>query len=226
MKRVTASMLCVTLVVVLVGCAPQATNTEKGAGYGALTGAGVGALMGQLIGGDTSSTLIGMAVGAAAGAMVGAMIGDYMDRQERNAIETARMYDYQPVQGSMLQLESVRVEPEIITPGQPSKLVMTYAVLEPNANRTIPVTERRQIISGQEMLKEIGPKTVNRVPGTYYSEQEVTFPKNLPEGTYAMKGVVEASGQTSQQDAYFRVAHVPTDSGYAYLIDMLDAPTN
>jgi surface antigen len=226
MKRIRALSLCVALVVFLVGCAPQASNTQRGAGYGALTGAGVGALMGQIIGGDTKSTLIGMAVGAAAGAMVGAMIGHYMDRQERTAIETARVYDYQPTQGSMLKLENVRVDPETITPGQPSKLVMTYALMEPNPDRAVPVTERRQIISGQEMLKEIGPKTVDRVPGTYYSEQEVTFPKNLPEGTYAMKGVVEASGQSSQQDAYFRVAHVPTDSGYAYLIEMVDTPQN
>ncbi len=226
MKRVTAVLLCVALVTALVGCAPTATNTEKGAGYGALTGAAVGGVLGQVIGRDTTSTLIGMAVGAAAGAMIGAMIGNYLDRQERNAVETARVYDYQPAQGSMLKLENVRVEPEIVTPGRPSKLVMTYAVLEPDAQRPIPVTERRQILSGQEMLKEIGPKTVDRVPGTYYSEQEVTFPKNLPEGTYAMKGVVEASGRSSQQDAYFRVAHVPTDSGYAYRIQRVESPRN
>jgi hypothetical protein len=226
MKRAVSSVLCITLLVFLTGCAPQATNTERGAGYGALAGAGFGALMGQAIGHNTESTLIGMAVGAAAGALVGAMIGHYMDRQERNAIETARMYDYQPTQGAMLKVENVRVEPEIITPGRPSKLVMTYALLEPNSSATVPVTERRQIISGQEMLKEIGPKTVDRVPGTYYSEQEVTFPKNLPEGTYAMKGVVEAGGRSSYQDAYFRVAHVPTDSGYAYHVQKVDSPMN
>ncbi len=224
MKRVISLMLCMTLAAFFAGCAPQATNTERGAGYGALTGAAVGGVLGQVIGRDTSSTLIGMAVGAAAGAMVGAMIGHYMDRKERDAMETARVHDYQPAQGLLLKLEDVRVEPEVITPGKPSKLVMTYAVLQPEADRPIPVTERRQIISGQEMVKEIGPKTVDRVPGTYYSEQEVTFPRNLPEGTYAMKGVVEASGRTSQQDAYFRVAHVPSDSGYAYLIQKVEPP--
>jgi hypothetical protein len=186
----------------------------------------MGALMGQIIGGDTKGTVIGMAVGAAAGAMVGAMIGNYRDRQERNAMETARMYNYRPSQGSMLHLEDVRVEPEIIVPGRPSRLVMTYVVLEPNASRPIPVTERRQIISGQEMLKEIGPKTVDRAPGTYLTEQEVTFPRDLREGTYAMKGLVEANGQMSQKDAYFRVARIASDSGYAFRIQKVDSPAN
>jgi surface antigen len=224
MKKTVAALLCVTLLVFTTGCASTASNTERGAGYGALTGAGVGALVGGLIGRDATSALIGAAVGAAVGAMAGAVIGSYMDRQERNAMETARMYSYEPVQGPMVRVENVRVEPEVITPGTSSKLVMTYAVLQPDPNAPAPVTERRQIMSGQEMLKEIGPKTVDRIPGTYYSEQQVTFPKNLPEGTYAMKGVVETGGRSSYQDAYFRVAHIPAGNGYAYLIQMVDQP--
>lgn len=224
MRKMVASLLCVTLLAFTTGCAGTATHAERGAGYGALTGAGVGALMGGLIGGDAKGALIGAAVGAAVGAFAGAMIGNYMDRQERTATETARMYDYQPVQGPMVKVEDVRVEPEVIVPGRPSKLVMTYAVLQPDPNVPAPVTERRQILSGQEMVKEIGPKTVDRVPGTYYSEQEVTFPRNLPQGTYAMKGVVETGGRSSYQDAYFRVAHIPTENGYAYLIQKVDRP--
>ena len=222
MKRVLAAMLCVTLLALTAGCGT--THTEQGASTGALTGAGAGALMGALIGGDASSALIGAAVGAAVGAFAGAMIGQYMDRQERNAAQTAQMYNYQPTQGAVIRVEEVRVEPEVIVPGRPSRLVMTYAILEPDPGRRVAVTERRQIISGQEMLKEIGPKVVDRVPGTYYSEQEVTFPKNLPQGRYAMKGVVESGGRTSYQESFFKVARIQTESGYAYMIQKDGTP--
>jgi hypothetical protein len=217
MKSLMAIMLCVTMVVMTAECA-GASEARRGAGFGAITGAGAGALVGGLIGGGAEKALIGAAVGAAVGALAGAIIGNYIDRQERNAIQTAQYYNYQPAQGAVVRVEDVRVEPEVIVRGRPAKLVMTYAILEPDVRRPVSVVERRQIISGQEMLKEIGPKSVDRVSGTYYSEQEVTFPKNLPQGAYAMKGMVEAGGKTSQQDAYFKVAHIKTDAGYAFLI--------
>lgn len=217
MRKVLSAVLCVILLVMTAG-STGAADSKGGAGLGAITGAGAGALLGGAIGGHAKGALIGAAVGAAVGALAGAIIGNYMDRQERNAAQTAQTYDYQPAQGPVVRVEAVRVEPELIVPGRPSKLVMTYAILEPDPRRAVPVTERRQIVSGQEMLKEIGPKTVDRLPGTYYSEQEVTFPKNLPKGLYAMKGVVEAGGRSSQQEALFKVARIKTDSGYAYLI--------
>lgn len=217
MKKATTALLCITLLFLPLGCA-EMSNTQRGAGVGALSGAGLGALIGGAVGHDPESILIGAAIGAAVGALTGAMIGHYMDRQERDAVQTARTYNYQPTQGSVVRVEDVRVEPEITEPGKPSKLVMTYALMEPDTTKVIPVTERRQIISGQEMLKEIGPKVVQRTPGTYYSEQEVTFPKNLPQGRYAMKGVVEAAGTTSSQEVRFRVAKVPAGDGYMYAI--------
>ncbi|MGV8073060.1 MAG: glycine zipper domain-containing protein [Syntrophobacteraceae bacterium] len=217
MKKIGVVFLCVALLALPAGCADM-SNTQRGAGIGGLAGAGVGALIGSAVGHDTGSVLIGAAIGAAVGALAGAMIGNYMDRQERTAVQTARSYDYAPSQGSMVRVEDVRVEPEMIEPGKPSKLVMTYALLQPDEDKAIPVTERRQIMSGQETLKEIGPKVVDRSPGTYSSEQEVTFPKNLPEGRYALKGVVEAGGKTSSQEAIFRVARIPTGTSYAYVV--------
>lgn len=217
MKKLMAVVLCVTLVLVATDWA-GASEAGRRAGFGAITGAGAGALLGGIIGGGGKEALIGAAVGAAVGALAGAIIGNYMDRQERNAMQTAQYYDYRPAQGPVVRVEDVRVEPEVIVRGRPARLVMTYAILEPDANRPVPVVERRQIMSGSEMLKEIGPKTVDRVPGTYYSEQEVTFPKKLPQGSYAMKGVVEAGGKTGEHEAYFKVARIQTDTGESYVI--------
>jgi hypothetical protein len=202
MRTVPTVVLYATLAALTIAC-PGTTHTEGGAGYAVLAGSSAGGLV---------------------DALARAMLGGYIDRQECNALQTARGYNYQAKQGAMVKVEDVKVQPEVVEPGSPSLLVMTYAVLNPNPVAPVQVAERRQFISGNEMLKEIGPMVVSRVPGTYYSEQAVTFPKGLPQGRYALKGVVEAAGRTSHLETHFQVAWVPSDSGYAYLIQKADRP--
>jgi hypothetical protein len=226
MKRVMVILLCAAVVTLPLGCATT-DNTQRGAVTGGLAGAGLGALIGGLAGGDARSAAIGAAVGLAVGAFAGAMIGDYYDRMERDAVQTARVYNYKPAQGSMVRVEDVRVVPETIEPGKPSKLVMNYALLDRDTGKPIPVTEKREIRSdSDEVLKEIAPRVVDRSPGTYSTEQEVTFPKNLPEGSYALKAGVEAGGKSDYRQANFQVAKVPTENGYKYAIRMLDSNAN
>lgn len=71
MKHTTAAVLIIALAV-LVGCASEGYNTQKGAAIGAAGGA----LAGQMIGRDTASTLIG----AGAGALIGAIGGNAVDQ--------------------------------------------------------------------------------------------------------------------------------------------------
>jgi|GEM_PF-1489639 len=219
MKRVMAILLSVSLLFLPYGCSTMnMSNTQGGALTGAVTGAGLGALAGAIAGnGSTKSILVGTAIGLAAGALAGAIIGNYMDKKQKTAVETASAYQYQPREGLVVKMEDVRVEPEAIQPGGSSRLVMKYALLDPDSNKNISVVERRHIVSGSDVLKEIGPKAISRNSGTYYSEQEVTFPKNLPEGKYALKGIVEAEGKTTSQETYFRVTRIPTDSGDRYV---------
>lgn len=220
MKRLMVILLCAALVTLPLGCA-STDNTQRGAVTGGAAGMGLGAMIGGLAGHGYESVLIGAAVGLAVGALAGAVIGNYYDRMERDAVQTARVYNYEPVQGYVVKVEDVRVVPEVIEPGKPSKLMMTYALLDPDTGKPIPVAEKRTI-SGTDMRKEIGPRVVSRNPGTYTTEQEVTFPKNLPEGRYAMRGEVEAAGKTDYRESVFQVARVPTTSGYMYAIRKID----
>ena len=220
MRRFIVIVLCAALLVFPYGCATM-DNTQTGALIGAGAGAGLGSLIGGLAGHDAKSALIGGAIGLAVGALAGAAIGHYMDRQVKNANQTAKAYNYQPKEGTVVQLEDVRVEPQIIKPGEPSQLVMTYALLDPDSKKSIPVSESRQIASGPRTLREIGPKVADRTPGTYYSQQEVTFPKDLPEGTYALKGVVEAGGKTNSKESLFQVTKISSRSGDLYVLSKL-----
>jgi outer membrane protein OmpA-like peptidoglycan-associated protein len=82
MKKIT--LLALIIAFIVSGCAEPLSNTQKGAGYGALIGAAAGALIGQAAGKNTRSTLTGAAIGAAVGAGTGAGIGSYMDKQEED----------------------------------------------------------------------------------------------------------------------------------------------
>ncbi|WP_088330029.1 OmpA family protein [Lacimicrobium sp. SS2-24] len=61
---------------VLGGCAANSSNTQKGAGIGAVAGA----LLGKATGDNAKSRYVW---GAAVGALAGAAIGNYMDKQEQ-----------------------------------------------------------------------------------------------------------------------------------------------
>jgi hypothetical protein len=174
---------------------------------GALTGAGVGGVVGGLV--DKNKPLRGALIGAAVGVLAGLVIGHYMDSRTKGAQETAQVYDYKPEQGTRVSIEDVRIEPEIISPGKPTKLVMDYAVLDSNPAKSIMVTEKRIIKSDNKPLKEIGPFTKNRNAGTYTTEQEVVFPANIPEGSYQLRGQVMAGGKTSTKESYFQVVRLP-----------------
>lgn len=72
-KSILVTSMCVVL---LSGCAGQATNTQKGAGIGAV----LGALIGKGTGDNDKSRYVW---GAVVGAIAGSAIGSYMDKQEQ-----------------------------------------------------------------------------------------------------------------------------------------------
>ena len=78
MRRMTASLLIVTLVAGvfgIYGC--NWTSTQKGTAIGTAAGAVVGAAIGK----KTGNTALGTILGAAVGGAAGMYIGNYMDKQ-------------------------------------------------------------------------------------------------------------------------------------------------
>lgn len=215
MRKIIAILLVITFLSFTSGCANM-DSTKKSA----IAGAGVGALTGWLVSRDDPAK--GALIGAALGAFAGAVIGHYIDKKQKSAEETAKVYSYKPEEGTVVNIEEVAMEPAEVRPGEASKLVINYAILSPEAKKEIPVTEIREIKSSGKLLKEIGPAIKKRNSGTYITEQEVTFPANLPEGFYTMKGTVEAEGRTSTKETDFRVAKIQKGSGYVYAINKVE----
>ena len=217
MKNVISMALCIAILGLSWACA-EIDNTQTGAILGAAAGGALGAQLYK------DKPLVGAAIGAAAGALAGAVIGNYLDRKLKSAQETAKSYKYSPSQGTMVKVEDVHMEPNVIRPGQKAKLVINYALLNSDPNRTVPVRETRQILSDSRSLKKIGPLSKNRNAGTYVTEQEVTFPQNIPAAMYTLNGTVEAGGKTSSKLAGFRVTMVRGDQGILYASQNMRQP--
>ncbi len=214
MKKAMAVVLCISVLGLFWSCA-EMDNTQTGA----LIGAAAGGLLGAKL--SKEHPEMGAAIGAAAGALAGAIIGNYLDKKLKSAQDTAKTYQYTPSQGTMVNVENVRMEPSVIKPGQKAKLVINYAMLNSDPNQTIPVMETRQIMSDGKSLKKIGPMSKNRNAGTYVTEQEVTFPQNIPTSMYTLNGTVEAAGKSSSKLATFRVTRVQGDDGVRYAFQQL-----
>ena len=212
MRKITAVLMCVSLLILTSGCATMDAKSK-----GAIAGAGIGALLGGVISKDDPAK--GAMIGAALGAIAGAEIGRYLDKKNKTAKETATAYSYKPEKGTVVNVETVAMEPALVKPGGTSKLVINYALLTSDSEKVISVTETREIMSGGKTLKAIGPAVKQRDSGTYITEQEVTFPSNLPEGLYTLKGSVEAQGKTSIKETEFKVSKIETDSGCLYAIN-------
>jgi outer membrane lipoprotein SlyB len=219
MKRLVCIMLCVTLLGLPSACANLDT-TQQGALIGGGAGAGLGGMVGALVdkGDRGRGALIGAAIGAATGALAGAMIGKYIETKEKNAAETATVNGYTADQGLVVKVHDVRMVPQDIRPGETSRLVINYALMNPDPKQVLTVTEKREVKSGTNLLREFTPSVKNRNAGTYTTEQEVTFPKDMPNAQYVMRGVVEAGGKMSSQESSFQVVRIPSDSGYRYLV--------
>ena len=215
MKKMIAGLLCIFILALPISCA-EMSGTQKGG----LIGAGAGGLLGALVG--KNNPLVGAAIGVAVGALAGMAIGYYLDKKEKDAVQTAQELNYQPSQGTMVKVEDVRMEPETVRGGDTSKLVVTYALADGDPNKTMKVKETRQIWSGDQQLKEIGPVTKSRNAGTYVTEQEVTFPKDLPEATYTLHGKVEVAGKASAKKSNFQVVRIQNGPEVLYAVKRLD----
>jgi uncharacterized protein YcfJ len=199
MSNRTHKATCILLasLFVLPGCAWYEQNKKT------VWGAGIGAAGGALIGGAYKGKK-GAVWGGLLGALAGGAIGQYLDRKDRSAAETKAQHQYQEQQGVRLELMAVSSDPTQAAPGNEVKLQATYAVMAPNDQQTVRVTETRQVMLNGQKVAETTAQ-VDRTSGTYSSAVPITLPPEAQRGTYQLHVTLAAAGQTSQQSSAFTV---------------------
>ena len=202
-RQGVALLLCVLLIVGgTLGCATieEQVKAHPQTAIGAGVGTAVGLLTGGLIFHNATGTLLGGLIGG----LAGGVIGNVMEARSQDRASTAQQYNYSPAQGTMVRIEGVEAQPGQIRAGETINLNMRFAVLTPNPQQMVLVSERRQILFNSSV---VGDSTLQaqRQSGTWTSSQPVTLPANAQSGSYRVAMTVKAEGTEATQQTNFTI---------------------
>jgi hypothetical protein len=191
----TEKVLIVSLLIValaIYGCAGLRESMAKNpalataicGGGGAAIGAGLGAMLAS---GDRGlGALIGGAAGGATAAAICFTVAKFSSTPIKDYQQTQATTGYQPTQGTVVHVDSFKVDPGTVSPGQKLTFTGEYSVMSPDRNTDLSVVENviySYYDETEKQWKEVG-RTQNPItikPGTRrITPTEVTAPKEPP----------------------------------------------
>lgn len=196
MKNTIASILLVSITGMQLGGCANMSQTEQGAGIGAVAGGVLGAAVSKNKG-------QGALIGAALGALAGAAIGNYIDKQNATRAQATKKYNYD-AHADKLEVESASVAPQTVTRGGTVDATVQYTILSPNTAEQVKLTETRTLVSGQDSV-DLGRREVVRPQGTHTSTAKVSIPKDLPKGNYTLVTRISDGRNTKNARNHFAV---------------------
>ncbi len=200
-KKILSTIILITFLIGSISCATL--EEHKGAATGAAVGAAAGATVGAIAGhrGHKTETAI---IGGLIGALVGGAVGHYAYDVKRNREETAKRYGYQSHSGTMIRIEEVSAIPNTIRPGDKVDLSVTYAVLTPDPNSEVSITEIREVRYQGEL---VGRPEVNvtRKGSTYSSNIPLFIPGDARKGPYQVITTIQSQSSRDSKEATFYV---------------------
>lgn len=202
-KQIVNTLAILALILGFQGGCTTFPEEHKGAATGAGIGAATGAVAGALLAGEGSRTQ-GALLGGLAGALVGGVIGNYTVDKKKSAEDTTNQYGYDPSAGVVVRIESTSISPADIYPGNRVDLRATYALMAPQSDTRIAVTETREIrFNGQLVGRpEVG---TTHIPGTYDSNVPLFLANDAKRGTYQVITTIKAQDRSDARETSFTV---------------------
>ncbi|MCM2265274.1 MAG: glycine zipper 2TM domain-containing protein [Desulfuromonadales bacterium] len=202
-KHIVGTLVLLALIVGLQGGCATVSEEHKGAATGAGIGAATGALAGAVLAGEGSRTQ-GAIIGGLAGALVGGVIGSYTVDKKKNAEDTTNQYGYDPSAGVVIRIESTAISPASIYRGDRVDLKATYALMAPQSDTRIAVTEIREIRFNGEL---IGKPEVNttHIAGTYESNVPLFLADDAKRGNYQVITTIRTQNSSDSRETSFTV---------------------
>lgn len=196
MKKTIASILVVSISGMQLGGCANMSQTEQGAGIGAIAGGMFGAAVSKNKG-------QGALIGAGLGALAGAAIGNYIDKQNATRAQAANKFSYD-ARSDKLEVESATVAPQTVSRGGTVDATVQYTALSPNTAEQVKLTETRTLVSGQDSI-DLGRREIVRPQGTHTSTAKVSVPKDLPKGNYMLVTTISDGKNTKSARSMFSV---------------------
>lgn len=184
-----------SVIVVLNGCASTGGVSGK-----QVLGAAVGGVVGAGLCLAVTRNPVACALSGVGGALAGwgvAAVAENYARQQRSFEAERAEFGYQPVQGTRIEMRGSQILPEKVVPGQSIDVITQYALLGPDADKPIAITETLSVWSeGKEILTGPG-KVVERLPGGWEVSDRLNVPKGAPLGRYQVKHELTAGNAKS-----------------------------
>ena len=126
------------------------------------------------------------------------------DDQKRNAEDTSNRYGYQSSAGVLTRIESTSITPATIYPGDRVDLKATYALMAPQSDARITVTEIREIRFNGELVGK--PEvSATHIPGTYDSNVPLFLANDAKRGTYQVITTIKTPEGSDARETSFTV---------------------
>ena len=168
-------------------------------------GAGAGAAGGALIGGLVFDSAGAAVAGGLVGGLAGGLLGRALEHKNEDYDKTAHDYGYRSEgRETIVRVEDVDTDPEIITPRERLNLVTRYAVLPPQSDQQVSVTEKWRIVHNGRVVGD-PVLTVRRTGGTWSSAVPITLPANADSGTYQASVEIQTAGASDRGSTTFAV---------------------
>ena len=202
-NRIVGTFVLLVLILGFQGGCTALPEEHKGAATGAGIGAATGAVAGAVLAGEGSRTQ-GALIGGLAGALVGGVIGNYTVDKKKNADETTNQYGYDSSAGVVIRIESTSISPASIYRGDRVDLKATYALMAPQSDTRIAVTETREIRFNGEL---VGKPEVNttHIAGTYESNVPLYLADDAKRGTYQVVTTIKTQYGSDSRETSFTV---------------------
>jgi hypothetical protein len=146
----------------------------------------------------------GTVAGGLLGGLAGGLIGNTLEAQSKDRAATVQDYHYTSTQGTVVRIEKAAVEPAAMRPGKRVNLIVHYALLTPQPDQRVTVTERWDITRGKEVAGN-PVHTVQRQGGTWGSAMPITLPTTAESGKYRVALTLEAGGSRDTAELRFTV---------------------
>jgi hypothetical protein len=207
MKRLATSgrlLLCLTFLMLSTSTC-STVREYVSANPRTAIGAGGGAASGALIGGLGFDNTGAAVAGGLLGGLAGGLVGRALERRNEDYDKTARNYGYlSATRETILRIEDVDTDPERINAREKVNLVARYAVLPPDKDQHVSVTEQWRIVHDGRLVGD-PVLTLRRPGGTWSSAIPITLPANAAPGTYRASVEIVTAGASDRGSTTFAV---------------------
>jgi hypothetical protein len=134
---------------------------------------------------------------------LGGIVGDFFEGPSGNRADAVKKYDYAG-RSNLLEIEEVKLVPDVASAGQAVQATVRYTALSPAATQKVNIVEMRTLRSPTDSML-LARRELVQEQGTHTSTMKFTIPNDLGKGSYTLITSVADGVQTRTASSSLRI---------------------